>query len=128
MKLDTIHHVAIIGRDYDEMKEFYVEKLGFEVLSKHHRQEKNDIILNVKQGELVLEIFIKKEAPLRPSMPNPEFTGLRHLAFRVDSVEKCLEEFDKLGIVHEGLRYDDFDSKKMAFFFDPNGLPLEIHE
>lgn len=128
MKLDTVHHVAIIGCDLDEMKEFYVEKLGFEVLSEHHRQEKNDIILNVKQGELVLEIFIKKDAPLRPSMPNPEFTGLRHLAFRVDSVEKCLEEFDKLGIVHEGLRYDDFDSKKMAFFFDPNGLPLEIHE
>jgi len=26
------------------------------------------------------------------------------------------------------LRYDDFDNKKMAFFFDPDGLPLEIHE
>ncbi|MFZ2952891.1 MAG: VOC family protein, partial [Streptococcus suis] len=23
---------------------------------------------------------------------------------------------------------DDFDGKKMAFFFDPDGLPLEIHE
>ena len=63
-----------------------------------------------------------------PPIPNPENTGLRHLAFKVKDVEKTLEEFDSLKIVHQGLRYDDFDGKKMAFFFDPDGLPLEIHE
>ena len=123
-----VHHVAIIGTDYQRTKEFYVDKLGFKVISEHVRIEKNDIILNVQQGNLVLEIFIKEDAPIRPKMPNPEHTGLRHLAFRVDDVEKVLEKFDELGIIHESLRYDDFDNKKMAFFFDPDGLPLEIHE
>ena len=124
----NVHHVAIIGTDYQRTKEFYVDKLGFKVISEHIRIEKNDIILNVQQGNLVLEIFIKEDAPIRPKMPNPEHTGLRHLAFRVDDVEKVLEKFDELGIIHESLRYDDFDNKKMAFFFDPDGLPLEIHE
>ena len=124
----NVHHVAIIGTDYQRTKEFYVDKLGFKVISEHIRIEKNDIILNVQQGNLVLEIFIKEDAPIRPKMPNPEHTGLRHLAFKVDNVEKILEKFDELGIVHESLRYDDFDNKKMAFFFDPDGLPLEIHE
>ncbi|MGY3782321.1 SMU1112c/YaeR family gloxylase I-like metalloprotein [Gemella taiwanensis] len=124
----NVHHVAIIGTNYRKAKEFYVDKLGFKVLSEHIRIEKNDIILNVQQGNLVLEIFIKEDAPIRPKMPNPEHTGLRHLAFRVDDVEKVLEKFDELGIIHESLRYDDFDNKKMAFFFDPDGLPLEIHE
>lgn len=124
----NVHHVAIIGTNYQKTKEFYVDKLGFKVLSEHIRIEKNDIILNVQQGNLVLEIFIKEDAPLRPKIPNPEHTGLRHLAFRVDDVEKVLEKFDELGIVHESLRFDDFDNKKMAFFFDPDGLPLEIHE
>lgn len=124
----NVHHVAIIGTNYQKTKEFYVDKLGFKVLSEHIRIEKNDIILNVQQGNLVLEIFIKEDAPLRPKIPNPEHTGLRHLAFRVDNVERILEKFDELGIVHESLRYDDFDNKKMAFFFDPDGLPLEIHE
>ncbi len=124
----NVHHVAIIGTNYQKAKEFYVDKLGFKVLSEHIRIEKNDIILNVQQGNLVLEIFIKEDAPIRPKMPNPEHTGLRHLAFRVDDVEKVLEKFDELGIIHESLRYDDFDNKKMAFFFDPDGLPLEIHE
>lgn len=124
----NVHHIAIIGTNYSETKEFYVGKLGFEVISEYNRPEKNDIILNVKQGNLVLEIFIKEDAPLRPKMPNPEHSGLRHLAFKVDDVEGVLKKFDELNIVHEELRYDDFDNKKMAFFFDPDGLPLEIHE
>lgn len=124
----NMHHIAIIGTNYSGTKEFYVDKLGFEVISEYNRPEKNDIILNVKQGNLVLEIFIKEDAPLRPKMPNSEHSGLRHLAFKVDDVEGVLKKFDELNIVHEELRCDDFDNKKMAFFFDPDGLPLEIHE
>ena len=124
----NVHHIAIIGTDYIKTKEFYVDKLGFEVISEHNRPEKNDIIINVKQGNLVLEIFIKEDAPLRPKMPSPEHSGLRHLAFKVEDVEVVLKKFDELDIPHEKLRYDDFDNRKMAFFFDPDGLPLEIHE
>ena len=126
--LKIVHHIAIIGTDYIKTKEFYVDKLGFEIISEHNRPEKNDIIINVKQGNLVLEIFIKENAPLRPKMPNPEYSGLRNLAFKVEDVEAVLKKFDELDIPHEELRYDDFDNKKMAFFFDPDGLPLEIHE
>ena len=124
----NVHHIAIIGTNYNKTKEFYVDKLGFEVISEYNRPEKNDILLNVGQGNLVLEIFIKEDAPLRPKMPKPEHSGLRHLAFKVNDVEEVLKKFDKLDIPHEELRYDDFDNKKMAFFFDPDGLPLEIHE
>lgn len=124
----NLHHIAIIGTNYSKTKEFYVDKLGFEVISEYNRPEKNDIILNVRQGNLVLEIFIKEDAPLRPKMPKPEYSGLRHLAFKVEDVEEILKKFDELDIPHEQLRYDDFDNKKMAFFFDPDGLPLEIHE
>lgn len=125
---ENVHHIAIIGTEYIKTKEFYVDKLGFEVTSEHNRPEKNDIIINVKQGNLVLEIFIKEAALLRPKIPSPEYSGLRHLAFKVDDVEAVLKKFDELDIPHEELRYDDFDNKKMAFFFDPDGLPLEIHE
>ncbi|NQN49011.1 VOC family protein [Streptococcus suis] len=128
MKFEAVHHIAIIGSDYEQTREFYVDKLGFEQLDEHIRPEKNDILFNVRKGNMVLEIFIKPDAPLRPAMPNPEHTGLRHLAFKVADVEACLKEFDRLAIRHEPIRTDDFDGKKMAFFFDPDGLPLEIHE
>ena len=124
----NIHHIAIIGTNYQKTREFYVEELGFKVISEYNRKNKNDIIINVQQGNLVLEIFIKEDAPPRPKIPNPEHSGLRHLAFKVNDVEAVLEKFDELDIVYEELRYDDFDNRKMAFFFDPDGLPLEIHE
>ncbi len=128
MRLDKLHHIAIIGSDYRATKDFYIDKLGFELLEEHVRPEKDDILFNVKKGEVTLEIFIKPNAPQRPALPQPEHQGLRHLAFKVDDVRTCLKAFDQLGIKHEDLRLDDFNGKPMAFFFDPDGLPLEIHE
>ena len=37
MKLNTIHHVAIIVSDYERAKEFYVGKLGFQVLRENYQ-------------------------------------------------------------------------------------------
>ena len=54
-----VHHVAIIGTDYQRTKEFYVDKLGFKVISEHIRIEKNDIILNVTR-EFSIRNFHKR--------------------------------------------------------------------
>ena len=45
-----------------------------------------------------------------------------------DSVEQTVEELRKLGIECEPIRVDDYTGKKMTFFHDPDGLPLELHE
>ena len=34
----------------------------------------------------------------------------------------------QLGIECEPIRVDDYTGKKMTFFHDPDGLPLELHE
>ena len=54
--------------------------------------------------------------------------GLRHLAFCVESVEQTVKELGELGIECEPIRVDDYTGKKMTFFHDPDGLPLELHE
>ena len=33
----NIHHIAIIGTNYQKTREFYVEKLGFKVISEYNR-------------------------------------------------------------------------------------------
>ena len=35
MLFEEIHHVAIISSDYEKAKDFYVDKLGFEVNYRH---------------------------------------------------------------------------------------------
>ena len=57
MKLDRIHHVAIIASDYEKSRAFYVDKLGFEVIREVYRAERNDHILNLRVGDIELEVF-----------------------------------------------------------------------
>lgn len=126
MKLDHVHHIAIIGSDYERSKHFYVDLLGLRVIRENYREERDDYKIDLELDGMELELFIIKDRPQRPSYP--EAYGLRHLAFRVDSVEETVRQLSDLGIVFEPVRVDSYTGKKMTFFFDPDGLPLEIHE
>ena len=127
MKFSKIHHIAIIGSDYDASKEFYVEKLGFAVIRENYREERKDWKIDLDAGNgIELELFIEPNPPKR--VTRPEACGLRNLAFYVESVEETVEKLLQIGIVCEPIRVDEFTNKKMTFFFDPDGLPLEIHE
>ena len=125
MKLETIHYIAIIGSDYEKSRHFYVDLLGFEVIRENYRKERDDYKIDLRLGEIELELFIRKGCPKRPSYP--EAYGLRHLAFRVESVEETAQQLHKLGIETEPIRVDEFTGKQMTFFFDPDGLPLELY-
>lgn len=125
MKLDTIHHIAIIGSDYEKSKKFYVDILGFEVIRENYRAERKDYKIDLRQGNVELELFIIPGRPKRPSYP--EANGLRHLAFKVEDVEKAAKELQALGVETEPIRTDEFTGEKMTFFFDPDGQPLELH-
>ncbi len=126
MNLNVIHHIAIIVSNYEKSKDFYVNKLGFKILRENYREERGDYKLDLKLGECELEIFSGKNNPKRPSYP--EACGLRHLAFKVDDIEKEVEELKALGIEVEPIRLDEITKKRMTFFQDPDGLPLELHE
>lgn len=63
-----------------------------------------------------------------PQRLSPEAYGLRHLAFRVDSVEDTVAALGGKGIPCEPIRTDTYTGEKMTFFRDLDGLPLEIHE
>ena len=121
-----IHHIAIIGSDYKKSKHFYVDLLGFDVIRENYRRERDDYKIVLACGEQEIELFIIKDAPARVNYP--EALGLRHLAFKVDSVEEVVKELNARGIATEPVRIDDYTGKKMTFFQDPDGLPLEIHE
>ena len=127
MKLSGIHHIAIIASDYEKSRAFYVEKLGFAVISEHRRPERGDVILNLRVDENTqIELFGMPSPP--PRVTGPEACGLRHLAFQVDDIEAAVAELAAQGVVCEPIRIDPYTGKKMTFFKDPDDLPLEMQE
>lgn len=121
-----IHHIAIIVSNYESSKDFYVNKLGFQVISEVYREERSDYILNLRLGECYLELFVEKDPPARVS--NPEACGLRHLAFAVPDIDEAVRALQAQGIATEPVRTDPYTGTRMTFFHDPDGLPLELHE
>ncbi len=127
MRFSRIHHIALIVSDYAVSRDFYVNKLGFPIVRENFRPEREDWKLDLRvNDETELEIFGVKNPPRRVN--RPEACGLRHLAFQVEDVEKTVSELEGMGISCEPVRTDTFTGKKMTFFFDPDGLPLELHE
>ena len=124
--MNTIHHIAIICSDKDAALHFYHDLLGFSIIRENYRPERDDWKIDLRINDATeLELFIMKGHPERLS---PEAYGLRHLAFRVPSVDAMVAELEEKGIPCEPVRHDTFTGEKMTFFHDPDGLPIEIHE
>ena len=126
MIVQNIHHVAIVASNYEKSKDFYVNKLGFELTREVYRPAQNDYLRMLSLGETTLELFIRPDAPQRVN--NPEAMGLRHLAFRVEDAVAAAAWLNSRGIETEPIREDLVNGGKCTFFRDPDGLPLEIHE
>ena len=120
------HHIAIICSDYARAKEFYIDKLGFELYREVYRPARNDYLRMLRKGDTVLELFIQPDAPER--VTGPEALGLRHLAFRVEDIEQAAAWLNSMGIETEPIREDMVNGGRFTFFKDPDGLPLELHE
>ena len=120
------HHIAVISSSWEKAREFYVNKLGFELIREVYRPAQDDYLRMLSLGETTLELFIRPDAPQRVN--NPEAMGLRHLAFRVEDAVAAAAWLNARGIETEPIREDLVNGGKFTFFRDPDGLPLEIHE
>lgn len=127
MKINKVHHVAIICSDYERSLNFYTDILGLRVLAEHYREDRKSYKTDLGIGDnYVVELFSFPSPPPRPS--RPEAAGLRHLAFEVDDIEESVAELEAKNIPHEEIRIDGYTSKRFVFFQDPDGLPIEFYE
>ncbi|WP_159651218.1 SMU1112c/YaeR family gloxylase I-like metalloprotein [Vibrio atypicus] len=127
MSLLGIHHVAVICSDYHASKRFYTHVLKLEVLAENYRKERDSYKLDLALPDgSQIELFSFPHPPQRHS--RPEARGLRHLAFKVDSVEQYVGYLKSQDVLVEPIRIDEFTGKPFTFFQDPDGLPLELYE
>ena len=124
---NKIHRIAIIAADYEKSRQFYVDILGFSIIRENHRPEKGDIKLDLKMNEETeIELFIKSDAPKR--LTYPEAKGYRHLAIKTTNIEEDRNYLISQGVTVEEIRQDEITDRKMLFFYDPDDLPIELHE
>lgn len=127
MKINKVHHVAIICSDYERSLNFYTDILGLRVLAEHYREDRKSYKTDLGIGDnYVVELFSFSSPP--PRLSHPEAAGLRHLAFEVDDIEESVAELEAKNIPHEEIRIDEYTSKRFVFFQDPDGLPIEFYE
>jgi glyoxylase I family protein len=127
LKLNRVHHIAIICSDYQRSKHFYSEVLGLKIVREIFRKERNSYKLDLEvAGQYQIELFSFPDPPDRPS--RPEATGLRHIAFEVDNIEEAIDHINAHHVITEAIRVDEFTGKRFTFFADPDGLPIEFYE
>ncbi|MGN6177778.1 MAG: SMU1112c/YaeR family gloxylase I-like metalloprotein [Mucilaginibacter sp.] len=127
LKLNRVHHIAIICSDYEKSKHFYTEILGLKVVREVYREQRQSYKLDLEvAGQYQIELFSFPHPPMRPS--RPEALGLRHLAFEVDDINVAVAHMEQHGVAVEPIRIDEFTGKRFTFFNDPDRLPIEFVE
>lgn len=127
LAINKIHHIAIISSDYEKSKAFYTSILGLNIKNEVYRADRNSYKLDLTlNGDYVIELFSFPDPPQR--LTRPESTGLRHLAFEVNDIEKEVDKLKQKGIKVEAIRVDEYTQKRFTFFTDPDDLPIEIYE
>src|SRR2546423_14926740 len=90
LRLNRIHHIAIICTDYERSKKFYTEVLELEVIREVYREARQSYKLDLSlNGQYIIELFSFPNPSQRPS--RPEAAGLRHLAFEVDDLDEVVK-------------------------------------
>jgi glyoxylase I family protein len=127
IRLNKIHHTAIICSDYQKSKHFYAQILGLEIVQEIYREERQSYKLDLAlNGNYVIELFSFPNPPKRVSAP--EACGLRHLAFEVNDIQETRNYLIGQDCIAEEIRIDEFTSKKFFFISDPDNTPIEFYE
>lgn len=127
LRIDGVHHIAVIASDYARSRHFYTEVLGLQVIAEVYRQARDSWKLDLRLNDGVqIELFSFPSPP--PRVSRPEACGLRHLALQVADVEAAMRQLQAHGVEVEALRIDEYTGRRFTFFADPDGLPLELYE
>src|SRR5947209_489785 len=106
MKINKIHHVAILTDRYEESKNFYTEILGFQIINETYREARSSYKLDLAiNGVYCIELFSFPEYKERNSFP--EAKGLRHLAFAVDNVVEWIAFLRSKNVDVQDVRIDE---------------------
>lgn len=112
----SISHISIIVKSEASL-EFY-SRLGFKEIRRIIRT--NDTVVLMDGNGIGLELFIDPRHPDRAT--EPETCGIRYFAIKVSDFDTINKE------INCGSINTDWYGKRYCFTYDPDGLPIQLHE
>ena len=118
-------YVGIRVTNLQKSIDFYTKLLGMKVTGRSKiKQTKGEVVgLESETGGFALELnYYEEDSPYNTKYVAGE--GLDHLAFKVDDLDKILEETARNG--HKTILQMKADGNRWAYVEDPDGLWIEL--
>jgi len=126
----SFHHVALSVSDMDESVVFY-GLLGFKPVFRWQAEDASLMIVHLRQGEALLELFCFASSVAAPESSGQLETdlpriGIKHFGVRVDDIHAAKARMESLGLadlinIIQGRTGIDY-----FFIKDPSGILVEI--
>lgn len=149
--ISRVDHINLVVSDLERSVKFYTEVLGFNEVRRAHLDGKwiesiiglKDVCANVvyilaPEGEPRLELlcYQSPEGEAIPANSQANTIGLRHVALRVNDIQKAVKRLEEAGVnligetieVPESVVTHDAGHKILCYFLDPDGILLELAE
>jgi catechol 2,3-dioxygenase-like lactoylglutathione lyase family enzyme len=117
MRLERLDHVSLNVSDRGRSIEWYRDVLGLE--QRNQPTEDAEPVFMGEFGACVALFQAEKVSPERL----PESTGLRHVAFTVDDLDRTQDRLRQHGV---DFRFEDHGNAHSVYFRDPDGHTLEL--
>jgi lactoylglutathione lyase len=119
------YYVGIRVTDVQKSIDFYTKLLGMKVINrgKIEQTKGETIALQSEEGGFVLELnHYEKDSPFNTKYTVGE--GLDHIAFKVEDLDKALDEAKKAG--YRVLLEMKSKEGRWAYIEDPDGIWIEV--
>lgn len=133
-KVLQLHHYAYRARDAEETRHFYEDILGlplYHMIQNDHVPSTGEycpythFFFRLQDGSFIAFFDLGDDVAALPSPNTPAWVN--HIAFRVESIQALKDSMTRLqahGI--EVLGITDHRVFQSIYFFDPNGIRLEL--
>ncbi len=119
-------YVGIRVTNLDKSIEFYTGLLGMKIIgrSKMEQTKGETVGLKTEDGSFVLELnYYEKDSPYYTEYNAGD--GLDHMGFKVDDLDKALEEAEKAG--YPTILSMKSNDARWAYIQDPDGNWIELY-
>jgi catechol 2,3-dioxygenase-like lactoylglutathione lyase family enzyme len=120
-----LEHVNLTVSDLDRSVDFYTRLLGLHVRWRREGTDDLPAAAHIGTDDQYIAMFQAVGDASRPA-PDYEGVGLNHFGFVVDDLDATRDRLVNLGVAPHSEA--DYDPGRRLYFYDPDGIEVELVE